>query len=288
MSSMLNEISGFWEIIYQNTFLMLILGAILTFSLAKLVNRLLTIFFKRTNFIDKQIEKTLLSMIRSLIHYAALFGYLIFILISFGVHVGQLLAGAGILSIIVGFGAKSIVSDTLSGLLLLYEKQLMKGDFVTINQAFTGTVEAIGLRSLMLREWNGKLIIINNGQIQTIQNYNKEHMRIVEHVTTSFSEDPSKVQEVLNIACKRLNNEIGCYLKTDDSHSPIEAYQLYGMTSLNNQYRGYTFTIIGVVRDNDYFSAVKEARYIIARTLFEHNIEMAMQQIGMKSTISSP
>lgn len=69
---------------------------------------------------------------------------------------GKILAGAGVAGIVIGFGAQSLIKDVLAGVFLIYERQPHKGDYVTVNNLFNGTVEEIGLRSPQIREWSGK------------------------------------------------------------------------------------------------------------------------------------
>jgi moderate conductance mechanosensitive channel len=287
MTAFMNGIQKYWDLIFQYNISKFILAALLTYMAVKIINRLVHTFFKRTSLIDERKEKTLEAMIGSIISYIATFGLIVYTLSLFGVEVGQLLAGAGIIGIIVGLGAQSLIKDFLSGIFLLYEKQLLKGDFITVNNTFHGTVEDIGLRFLKIREWSGKLITISNGQVSTIQNYNFEHMRVIEKVTTSFYEDPSKVMNVLEKACDQLNRELAHHLKKDETGQPIEKYQVYGMTSLNEGYRGYQFTVIGLVYDDVYWVAARQVRLILAKVLYQHKIEMAIQNIDVRSA-SSP
>ncbi|MFP9048875.1 mechanosensitive ion channel protein MscC, partial [Enterococcus faecalis] len=80
----------------------------------------------------------------------------------------------------------SLIKDVLAGVFLIYERQLHKGDYVTVNNLFNGTVEEIGLRSLQIREWSGKLLTISNGEVRQIENYNIDFMRITESFLISF------------------------------------------------------------------------------------------------------
>ncbi|WP_181350928.1 mechanosensitive ion channel family protein [Thalassobacillus sp. CUG 92003] len=258
-------------------------GALVFILIVFILRRLIHSFFKKTEFIEERKEKTLESMINSIIGYAATFGYIIFVLEVLDVPITKILAGAGVIGIIVGFGAQNLIRDFFAGLFLLYEKQLHKGDFVTVNSEHHGNVEDIGLRFLKIREWSGKLLTMSNGQIKTIENYNFEHMRVIEHITTNFHEDPKKMFDILHQACNRLNDELGTYLKKDLTDRPFEPFQLYGMSSLNHENRGYQYTVTGLVSDLVYWTASKETRRIMAETLYEHQIELAEQRIELKS-----
>ncbi|WP_053217200.1 mechanosensitive ion channel family protein [Virgibacillus senegalensis] len=268
----------FWD----HAITQIIVGAILTFLLVVILRRIIHSFFKRTNFMEEKKEKTIESMLNSLIKYIATFGFIVYVLGQFGINAGNILAGAGVIGIIVGFGAQSLVRDLLAGMFLLYEKQLEKGDWVKVNNTYEGLVEEIGLRFLKVRQWSGKLTTIGNGQIHTIENYNMDEMRVVEHVSISFYEDPKKIFAILEDTVERLNTELGTYLKKDLTGNPIEPFQLYGMSSLNDHFHGYQYTVTGLCNDLLYFTAAKETRRILAETMYEHGITMAEQQISYR------
>ncbi|WP_101846155.1 mechanosensitive ion channel family protein [Halobacillus sp. Marseille-P3879] len=260
----------------------ILLAAVTIIIVVFLLRKLLHTFFSKASFIEARKVNTMEAMLYSFINYAAVLSF-IFIVLSEWIEIGRILAGAGVLGIIVGFGAQSLIKDFFSGLFLLYEKQLHKGDFITLNNDHHGIVEDIGLRFLKIREWSGKLLTISNGQINTIENYNFEHMRVIEHITTNFNEDPRKVVQVLEEACVRLNEELHEYLKKDLKGEIIEPFQVYGMSSLNDEHRGYQYTVIGLVHDLVYWTASKETRYILAEAMYDHKIAMAEQRVELNS-----
>ncbi|RWZ58169.1 mechanosensitive ion channel [Halobacillus fulvus] len=269
------QIQEWWETFYVIRFLIL---ALFLFILVLFLRKAIHSFFQKTDFIEERKEKTLESMFNSIISYTAVIAFVFIVLDEF-ISIGRILAGAGIIGVIVGFGAQSLIKDFFAGLFLLYEKQLHKGDFITVNNTFHGTVEDIGLRFLKVRQWSGKLLTMSNGQITTIENYNFEYMRVIEHVTTSFREDPRNTFQALEKACERMNQELSDYLKKDLKGDPLEPFQVYGMGDLNDQYRGYQYTVTAVVYDLVYWTAAKETRRIIAETMFDENIAMAEQRV---------
>ncbi|MBM7553708.1 mechanosensitive ion channel family protein [Thalassobacillus pellis] len=279
------EVFGYdiWTLLVETKIAKLIIGAVVLFIAVFIVRKLISSFFKRTDFLEERKERTLESMLNSIISYTATIGFILYGLTVFEVPVGNLLAGAGILGIIIGFGAQSLIQDFLAGLFLLYEKQLHKGDYVTVNNTHHGTVEDIGLRFLKVRQWSGRLMTIRNGEIKTIENYNFEHMRVIEDITTNFHEDPRRIMEILTDACVRLNDELGQFLKKDLAGKPLEPFQLYGLGSLNDQYRGYQYTVTGLVEDLVYWTAAKETRRILAEILYDNGIQMAEQRVEVKS-----
>ncbi|QDP39342.1 mechanosensitive ion channel family protein [Radiobacillus deserti] len=264
---------------FKNNITQIAIGIIITFILVLILRRIIHSFFKRTDFISEKKEQTIESMINSIVQYVATFGLIVYILSVFDVEVGKILAGAGVLGIVIGFGAQNLVKDWLAGIFLLYEKQLQQGDWIKVNNLYAGIVEDIGLRSIKIRQWSGELLIMSNGQIQTVQNYNFDKMRVIEQVTVSFYEDPKRIFSILEAACERLNQELHEFLKKDLTGNPIEPFQVYGMTSLNDQYRGYQYAVIGLCDDLVYWTAAKETRRILAETMYDEKVRMAEQHI---------
>ncbi|HYK73279.1 MAG TPA: mechanosensitive ion channel family protein [Pseudoneobacillus sp.] len=247
-----------------------------------IVNKLVQDFFKRTHFIEERKEQTIASMIHSITKYTATISIIFFAISQYVEHFGRVLAGAGVVGVIVGFGAQSLIKDLLAGIFLIYEKQLHKGDFITVNNTFNGTVEDIGLRYLKVREWSGRLLTISNGEIKQIHNYNIHRMRVIERIVVSYRENPETIFEILEKACGKINEKNGECLKLDTENCPIEPFQVYGMTSINASFRGIEYTITGLVDDEDYWDAGKEARRIIAQTLYDHGIRMAEDTMLVK------
>lgn len=266
------------ELMGSKVFHILLVAVILWISVF-LINIIIGKFFQKTNFIEERKEKTIESMIRSLTKYTASISFILYVVSQFVENFGSIIAGAGVAGIIIGFGAQSLIKDILAGIFLIYEKQIHQGDFITINNTFNGTVEEIGLRSLKVREWSGKLLTISNGEIKQIQNYNIDRMRVIERVVVRFRENPEKVWSVLEKACEKINQEYDHCLKRDQDACVIEPFQLFGMTSLNAGYHGYEYTITGLVDDQAYWSTAKEARKIIAQTLYDEKIGLAEEQI---------
>ncbi|MDL4843176.1 mechanosensitive ion channel family protein [Aquibacillus rhizosphaerae] len=262
-------------VVLNNPFTKVIAGLILSFLLTRVLRSVAKFIFKRTDLFDKRDERTVQSMFHSVIKYTVTLGFIIYLLSIFDVEFGSILAGAGIVGIIVSFSARNLIKDLLAGVLFLYENQFNKGDWIRINQTFEGSVEDIGFRSLQIRQWSGKLLMIRNSQVHTMQNYNKEKMRVIEHLTISFYEDPQRVFSMLEQACNRLNRDLGNTLKEDKDGNHIEPFHVYGVYALNDKNIGYQYTVTGLCNDASYFFASKETRRILAETMYENKVQMA-------------
>ncbi|MCY8932396.1 mechanosensitive ion channel family protein [Bacillus atrophaeus] len=273
----------FIDILKSKTFDILIVAALLWVGVF-IINRFVQAFFKRTDFIEERKEKTIESLVRSLTRYSATIGFILYVVSLFVDDFGKILAGAGVAGIVIGFGAQSLIKDIVAGIFLIYERQLHKGDYVTVNNLFNGTVEEIGLRSLQIREWSGKLLTISNGEVRQIENYNINYMRITESLLVSFKEDPERVYRVLEEACDMLNQELHDSLKRDEFLNPEEPFQVHGITSLNKINRGIEFTVKGMVKDQDYFSASLTVRRVLVRQLYQHNVQLLEEAIRVEKS----
>jgi small conductance mechanosensitive channel len=143
-----------------------------------------------------QRAKSLGSLLRSLstgIIYGVVF---VMVLAQLGVNIAPILASAGVLGLAIGFGAQSLVKDLLSGIALTLEDQYGVGDVVNLGDT-AGTVEAIGLRVTRLRDVDGTVWYVRNGEILRVGNQSQNWARTVLDVSVAHSADLAQVRSVL-------------------------------------------------------------------------------------------
>ena len=128
------------------------------------------------------------------------------ILPEFGFDIRAVLAGVSITGIALGLGAQSIVRDTLNGIFILSEDQYAKGDIVTI-AGVTGTVEDVSLRRTVLRDVDGVLYTVPNGNVVVAANYTRDFSKVRVTIPVAPSSDLAKVRAV--------SNEVGRALAVD-------------------------------------------------------------------------
>lgn len=121
---------------------------------------------------------------------------LLMILSVLGYNIGPLIASAGIAGVALGFGAQSLVQDFLSGIFMLFEDQYGVGDVVDLGEA-TGTVEEVGLRVTRLRDVDGSVWYIRNGEVVRTGNFSQDWARAVIDVAIGYKEDPDRAKDVL-------------------------------------------------------------------------------------------
>ncbi|MEK4570367.1 mechanosensitive ion channel [Bacillus altitudinis] len=260
--------------VVKNKYIEILLVGLILWLAVFMINKALQIFFKRTEFIEDKKKKTIESLVKSVSKYTASICFVLYVISLFFHDFGKILAGAGVAGIVIGFGAQTLIRDILAGIFLIYERQIHKGDYVTVNNLFNGTIEEIGLRSLQIREWSGKLLTISNGDIRQIQNYNMHYMRITESVLISANQNPDIAFKALETACDQLNQMHHDLLKKDEFQNAIEPFQVHGIMGLNKLNRGIEITVKGMVEDEKYFEAVLAVRKEMITQLHQHDVKL--------------
>ena len=125
------------------------------------------------------------------------------ILSEIGVDITPLLAGASIIGLAIGFGSQSLVKDVISGIFLLIEDTLNVGDYVEVGGK-SGTVEALSIRTLRLRDVAGDMHTIPFGTVDVITNMTKEYAYALVDVGVAYREDADAVMKLL----QEIGNEL--------------------------------------------------------------------------------
>jgi moderate conductance mechanosensitive channel len=142
-----------------------------------------------------------------------------------GYDIAPLIASAGILGVALGFGAQALVKDFLSGVFMIFEDQYGVGDVVDLGEA-SGTVEAVSLRVTRLRDVNGTVWYVRNGEILRVGNMSQNWARTVLDVTVGYNEDLVKVRSVLQEVAHDLWED------EDFRGQVIEEPEVWGVESL--------------------------------------------------------
>lgn len=145
--------------------------------------------------------RTLMTLLRSVTRYIIYFISFLLVLsiLGMGKPLGNLLVTAGIGSLAIGFGAQSLVKDVISGMFMIFENQFSVGDYIKIGDV-QGTVEATAMRLTYLRSDTGDQIIIPNGSITRVINYNKGTSVALVVIPVAYEADTRKVLDLIDLA----------------------------------------------------------------------------------------
>ncbi len=128
------------------------------------------------------------------------------ILSEMDVAIGPILAGFGVAGIAIGFGAQYLIRDLIAGVFILMENQYRVGDVARVADV-AGLVEEINLRKTVLRDLDGIVHHIPNGEIRVASNYSRHFARVNLNVSVSYGTDLNNAIEVINRVCKNMAEE---------------------------------------------------------------------------------
>jgi moderate conductance mechanosensitive channel len=144
----------------------------------------------------QQRTATMGSLLKS-ITTGVVFGIVAIMIVDvLGFNIAPLIASAGILGLALGFGAQSLVTDFLSGVFMILEDQYGVGDVVDVGDAI-GDVEAVGLRVTRIRDIDGTVWYVRNGNIARVGNMSQNWARTVLDIRVAYDEDLDRVRELL-------------------------------------------------------------------------------------------
>jgi small conductance mechanosensitive channel len=206
---------------------------------------------------------SLLKSIASIVVFA-IFG--ITAIAELGYPVGPLLASAGVVGVALGFGAQSLVKDFLSGIFMIFEDQYGVGDSVDLGEA-GGTVEAVGLRVTRLRDVEGTVWYVRNGEILRVGNQSQNWARTVLDIPVALDQDLVHVQQVLQDVAHDLWED------DDFKHQIIEEPSVWGVQELTPNWISIRVTLKTAPLEQ--WAVAREMRQRIKYRFDHEGIELA-------------
>lgn len=193
--------------------LIIIVGAILfTLFIRFIINQLTKSKFYKDLFKKIEPKKRLNTFITiaknsltALIIIISLF--LIFDILLRPIELTAILASAGVIGAILGFGAQSLIKDILNGVFILFENQYVIGDTIKVGD-IVGTVEDITLRITSIRDIEGHLHYIPNGEIKIVSNSSRHWSRVILDIGVPYNEDLKKSFSLLNEISKEISEDV--------------------------------------------------------------------------------
>ena len=151
--------------------------------------------------------ETICRLIDNFLKLAAIIGLLYYCLGTLGVDTQTLVASAGILTLVVGLGANSLINDILAGLFIVFEGEFQVGDIVTID-GFRGTVIEIGVRTVKVKEGAGNIKVFSNRNVSNVLNMTKDYSVVALDMSIEYGEDLHYVEQVLEKEFPRIKAKL--------------------------------------------------------------------------------
>ncbi|MCF7747041.1 mechanosensitive ion channel [Sulfitobacter sp. M39] len=139
---------------------------------------------------------TLLPLFRNFVLIVLIVSIALIVLMEFGINVGPLFAGAGIVGVAVGFGSQALVRDIFAGAFFLFDDAFRKGEYLDVG-GVKGTVEKISVRSFQLRHHLGALHTIPFGELQVMTNYSRDWVIMKLPLRVTYDTDVERVRKLI-------------------------------------------------------------------------------------------
>jgi small conductance mechanosensitive channel len=208
---------------------------------------------------------TLSGVLTASVQVIVILVFAFMLLSELGINIAPILAGVGIAGIAIGFGAQSLVKDIISGLFILIENQYRKGDVVKIADV-AGLVEEINLRRTVLRDMDGIVHVVPNGEIRVASNLTKEWSRVNLNISVSYDTDLNRAIAVIN--------RVGEELAKDPQWAPfiLKPPQVLRIDNLGES--GIEIKILGDTKPIKQWDVMGELRLRLKKAFDEEGIKI--------------
>jgi moderate conductance mechanosensitive channel len=176
---------------------------------------------------ERRRRATMVPLVRSTFMYVAYFVTAVLILGALGFNPMPFLAGAGLLGLVIGFGAQAMINDVVSGFFILFENIYLVGDIIECGPA-RGVVEAIEFRTTKIRDADGRLHIVRNGDMKLVVNYSKDYGVAAVALDVGYDADLRAVFSCLRQVGRQVRSEIDAVV----GDAEVEGITAFGPSSM--------------------------------------------------------
>lgn len=212
---------------------------------------------------------TVIRLVDSLVKYAIIIIMVLMLMSAWGVDTTTLLASAGILGLIIGLGAQSLISDIISGLFIVFEKAFKIGDLVIIED-FRGEVLEIGVRTTRIIDVGGNIKTVNNRLINSVVNLTQELSSAICDIEIGHDESLERVEAVI---AENIGN-------IEASMATVAGEPVYlGVAKLGNN--GVTLRFLAKCSERDRFQTERDLNRQLKLMFDKNNIRVPYPQVAV-------
>jgi small conductance mechanosensitive channel len=219
---------------------------------------------------------TFTPLIKSASRYGVYFTAILLALVSLGFDIGPILVGLGGIGLVLGLAAQPVTTDLISGLFILFENLFLVGDYIETGNA-RGTVESIDVRTTRIRDPDGQLHLVRNGQIGDIVNYSKGYVYAVVIVNVAEDVDLDRAFAVIEVTGRVLN---------DANDDMLEATIVQGIEEFGDDV--LVLRTLTRVRPGKHQQVARELRRAIKQAFDEAGIAMSAPASHVAQVVLSP
>ena len=213
-------------------------------------------------------SQTIANMLAGAFHYLIVIIGIVWGLAILGVNTTAVLAGVGIIGLILGFGAQSLIEDIITGAFIIFEGQYVNGDMIILVD-FRGTVRNIGVRTTTIEDAGGNLKVVNNSDIRNFQNRSRIQSLAICICAVAYDTDIRKLERVLADGLPEM------YEKHRNLYLTCPRY--LGVEQLADS--GVNLKIVADVKEADVFIAQRQLNRDIWALFCEKGIEIPFPQV---------
>ncbi len=214
-------------------------------------------------------QETLGMVLRSAVTIVVFTVAVFMVLSEVNIDLAPLIASAGIAGVAIGFGAQTLVRDFLSGFFLLVEDQFGVGDVIDVGEA-SGTVEALNLRTTEIRDVNGTLWHVPNGEIKRVANKSQDWARAVLDVEVAYNTDMNLAMHVIKEVADAVWHD------ALENATITEEPQIWGVENFGEN--AISIRLAMKVQPGEQWSTAREIRRRLKLAFDEHGIEIPFPQ----------
>ena len=213
-------------------------------------------------------SQTIASLTAATFHYLIVIIGAVWGLAILGVNTMAVLAGVGIIGLILGFGAQSLIEDIITGFFIIFEGQYVIGDIIILDD-FRGTVRNIGVRTTTIEDAGGNLKVVNNSDIRNFQNRSRNSSLAICEVGVAYDTDLKKLDQVMAEGLPRM------YEAHKDLYKAVPIFR--GVIALADS--GVNLRITAEVKEEDVFVAQRQLNRDVWALFTEKDIEIPFPQV---------
>lgn len=210
---------------------------------------------------------TIAQILGSFLKWALAIASILVILALWGVDTTALVASAGVLTLVVGLGAQSLIADIIAGLFIVFEEEFEVGDIIVLD-GWRGTVVEIGIRTTRVQDAGGNIKIVNNSEIKAVINQTKQSSVAKCYLNINYEEDLDKVQNVADENLAEVSKQVKGLLSD---------IQYRGVSEFSSN--GVTLFFMAKCKEPDIFQIQRDMNKVLKQMLEKNGIYLAYQNI---------
>ena len=214
---------------------------------------------------------TLLHLLRKFMLVVIIVMASLIVLSALGVHIGPLIAGAGVFGLAIGFGAQTLVKDIISGVFFLMDDAFRVGDYLEVSGT-KGTVEHISLRSLRLRNPRGQVYFIPFGDLKLVTNLSRDYVIMKLDFRVRYDADVEKIRKIIK-------KKVYLPIMDDPELGPklLEPIKSQGVREMDDS--AMIMRVKYKTKPGDQFAIRKEVYHLMQEAFKEEGIEFAHRNV---------